>query len=60
MIAWFDVDTTGKATLLRFTPSSDKDYNKKLRETLLALKFRPAVRSNGVPIRDTVDVQFLF
>jgi hypothetical protein len=60
LTAWFDVDSTGKATLLRFTPSPDNDYNKRLKTVLLALKFRPAVRANGMPIRDTVDIQFIF
>ena len=60
MTAWFDVDSTGKATLLRFTPSPDGGYNKRLKETLLAMKFRPGTRPNGTPIRDTVDVQFVF
>jgi protein TonB len=60
LIAWFDVDSTGKASLLRFTPSPDNDYNKRLRETLLGMRFRPAVRPDGVPVRDTADVQFLF
>jgi hypothetical protein len=60
MTAWFDVDSTGKARLLRFTPSPDGDYNKRLKETLLAMKFRPAVRPDGSPMRDTVDVQFVF
>lgn len=60
LTAWFDVDSTGKATLLRFTPTPDGDYNKRLREILVAVRFRPAVRPDGVPVRDTVDVQFLF
>lgn len=60
MTAWFDVDSTGKATLLRFTASPDRGYNDKIRETLLALRFRPAVRPDGVPIRDTVDVEVIF
>jgi protein TonB len=60
LTAWFDVDSTGKATLLRFTPSPDRDYNNRLRETLLAMRFRPAVRPDGVPVRDTVDVEFVF
>lgn len=60
LTAWFDVDSTGKATLLRFTPTPDRGYNDRVRETLLALRFRPAVRANGVAIRDTVDIQVLF
>jgi hypothetical protein len=60
LTAWFDVDSTGKATLLRFTQSPDGDYNKRLRETLLAVRFRPAVGPDGAPVRDTVDIQFVF
>lgn len=60
LTAWFDVDSTGKAILLRFTPTPDGDYNKRLRETLASVRFRPAVTPTGIPIRDTVDVQFLF
>ncbi len=60
LTAWFDVDSTGKATLLRFTPTPDRGYNDRVREALLALRFRPAVRADGVAIRDTVDIQVLF
>jgi len=60
LTAWFDVDSTGKATLLRFTPTPDRDYNKRVRETLLAARFRPAVRPDGVAIRDTIDIQMSF
>lgn len=60
LIAWFDVDSLGKSALLRFTPTPDGEYNKRLRETLLALKFRPATRPDGTPLRDTVNVEFTF
>lgn len=60
LTAWFDVDSTGKATLLRFTPTPDRSYNNRIRESLLALRFRPAVRPDGVAIRDTVDIQVMF
>jgi protein TonB len=60
LTAWFDVDSTGKATLLRITPTPDRGYNNRIRETLLALRFRPAVRPDGVSIRDTVDIQVRF
>lgn len=60
LTAWFDVDTTGKSTLLRFTPTPDRGYNDRIRETLLALRFRPAVRPDGTAVRDTVDIQVLF
>ena len=60
LTAWFDVDSTGRATLLRFTPTPDRGYNDRIRETLLALRFRPAVRPDGSAIRDTVDIEVLF
>lgn len=60
LIAYFDVDERGNAKLLGFNPSRDGGYNRKLREVLLALKFRPGTRPDGTPIRDTVDIQFIF
>lgn len=60
LIAWFDVDEKGKATLLGFNPSRDGGYNRKLRDVLMSLRFRPGVRADGTPVRDTVDIQFIF
>ncbi|HUQ18486.1 MAG TPA: hypothetical protein VM099_02640 [Gemmatimonadaceae bacterium] len=60
LVAFFDVDEKGKATLLGFNPSRDNGYNKKLRDVLLSLRFRPGVKADGTPVRDTVDIQFIF
>lgn len=60
LIAYFDVDERGNAKLLGFNPSRDGGYNKKLRDVLSALKFRPGVKPDGTPVRDTVDIQFIF
>lgn len=60
LIAWFDVDERGNATLLSFNPSRDGGYNRRLREVLLTLRFRPAVRPDGSTVRDTVDVHYIF
>ncbi len=60
LVAWFDVDEKGNATLLGFNPSRDGSYNRKLRDVLLSLRFRPGVRTDGTPVRDTVDIQFIF
>lgn len=60
LIAWFDVDERGNATLLGFNPSRDAGYNRRLREVLLTLRFRPGVRPDGTTIRDTVDVHYIF
>lgn len=55
--AYFDVDEKGNATLLAFNPSNDGGYNKRLREMLGEMRFRPAVRRDGTPVRDTVEFQ---
>lgn len=60
LTAYFDVDERGNAKLLGFNPSSDGGYNKKLRDVLMALKFRPGVNPDGTAVRDTVDIQFIF
>ena len=60
LIAWFDVDEKGNAKLLGFNPSRDGGYNRKLRDVLLSLRFRPGVKADGTPVRDTVDIQFIF
>jgi len=60
LIAYFDVDEKGNAKLLGFNQSRDGDYNRKLRDVLLSLRFRPGVRADGTPVRDTVDIQFIF
>jgi periplasmic protein TonB len=53
LVAFFDVDERGNATLISFTPSRDNGYNKKIREMLAEVRFRPAVRADGRPVRDT-------
>ena len=56
MVAWFDVDERGKATLIAFNASKDNAYNRRIRETLQEYRFRPATRPDGSPVRDTVSV----
>ena len=60
LTAFFDVDEKGNSKLLGFNPSPDGGYNRKLRDVLLALRFRPGVKPDGTPVRDTVDIQFIF
>jgi hypothetical protein len=57
MVAYFDVDTLGNATLLSFNPSNDARYNRRVKEMLMEMRFRPAVRRDGVPVRDTVTIR---
>ena len=56
MVAYFEVDTLGNARLLAFNPSSDGGYNRRIREMLAEIRFRPAVRGNGRPVLDTAIV----
>ena len=60
LIAWFDVDEKGGAKLIAFNPSRDGGYNRRLQDVLKSLRFRPGVRADGTPMRDTVDVHFIF
>ena len=53
MVAYFDVDEKGNAKLLTFNPSSDGGYNRRIRDMLAEIRFRPAVRRDGTPVRDT-------
>lgn len=53
MVAYFEVDERGNAKLLQFNPSSDAAYNRKIRLMLAEVRFRPAVRQDGTPVRDT-------
>ena len=56
MVAVFDVDERGTARLIAFNPSRDGGYNRKIREMLAEVRFRPAVRPDGTPVRDTVSI----
>lgn len=56
MIAYFEVDTIGNSRLLTFNPSNDGGYNRRVREMLSEIRFRPAVRTNGRPVLDTAVV----
>lgn len=53
LVAYFDVDEKGNAKLISFNPSKDGGYNRKIREMLAEVRFRPAVRWDGTPVRDT-------
>jgi hypothetical protein len=55
-VAYFEVDTMGNSKLLSFNPSNDGGYNKRIREMLSEIRFRPAVRGNGRPVVDTAIV----
>lgn len=57
MTAYFDVDERGNSTLIGFNPSKDGGYNRRIREMLAELRFRPATRPDGTTVRDTAVLQ---
>lgn len=56
-LAWFEVDERGNTRLLNFTPTKDNAYNKRLRDVLNSLKFKPGVGVDGMPVKDTVAIE---
>jgi periplasmic protein TonB len=60
MKAFFDVDEKGNAKLLGFNPTRDGDYNKRVAEVLKSMRFRPGVRADGTPMRDTAEIEIIF
>jgi hypothetical protein len=57
MSAFFEVDTLGNAKLIGFNLSKDDGYNRRVREMLMEIRFRPAVRAvDGRPVRDTAKI----
>jgi hypothetical protein len=56
LVATFEVDERGNAKLLSFNPSRDSGYNRKIREMLAEVRFRPATRADGTPVRDTTGI----
>ena len=46
----FQVDIDGSIIAFEFTPTSDSDYNDRIREQFKEVKFRPAVRWDGQPV----------
>lgn len=53
LVAHFEVDERGNARLISFNPSRDRGYNRKIREMLAEVRFRPATRADGTAVKDT-------
>ena len=56
LIAEFEVDERGNSRLLAWNPSKDGDYNKKVKAMLDEVRFRPAVKWDGTPVKDTTRI----
>lgn len=59
-IAEFDVDSTGKVIDFQVASTRDGAYDKKLRESLANVRFRPAVNGLGVPVRAKTQISYVF
>ncbi len=53
LIALFDVDEKGNTRLIGFNETPDGRFNRQLRQVLSDVRFRPATRLDGTPVRDT-------
>ena len=53
LTACFEVDERGNARLVSWNQSKDNDYNRKIKAMLDEVRFRPAVRWDGVPVKVT-------
>ena len=53
LVALFDVDEKGNTKLVEFNETRDRKFNSKVREVLAEVRFRPAVRGDGTPVRHT-------
>ena len=58
LVAYFDVDEKGNSRLIGYNPSRDDGYNKRIREMLAEIRFRPAVLKNGTAVRDTAIIRY--
>jgi len=53
LVALFDVDERGNTKLIGFNETRDGGFNRKLRQVLSDVRFRPAMLLDGTPVRDT-------
>jgi hypothetical protein len=59
--AMFSIDSTGKVEQVVFTPDiQNREYAKKVRETLLAFRFTPARSATGeaIAVQYPIDITF--
>lgn len=58
LIAEFDVDETGRVVGFTFTETRDAGYNRKIRDVLKSIRFRPGSRPDGTPIRMKTQIEY--
>ena len=60
LIAEFDVDSTGRVLDFKFTETRNGAYNRRLRDVLRDIRFRPGTRPDGTPVRMPVQLEYIF
>jgi hypothetical protein len=60
LVAEFDVDETGKVVGVKFTPTRDVGYNRRLEEMLKKYEFRPGTTRDGTPTRMKAQIVYDF
>ena len=60
LIANYDVDEKGKVLGMKFTPTKDGGYNRKLEDVLNGVKWKPGTTMDGTPIRATAQLTYDF
>jgi hypothetical protein len=60
LVAEYDIDETGRVLSYKFTPTRDRDYNRRLDEVLRSFRFRPGTRPDGTPIRMKAQIVYDF
>ncbi|HEY0997814.1 MAG TPA: hypothetical protein VGD77_17625, partial [Gemmatimonadaceae bacterium] len=58
LIAEFDVDETGRVVGFTFTETRDGGYNRKIRDVLKSIRFRPGTKPDGTPIRMKAQIEY--
>ena len=59
LVAEFDVDETGRILSLTFTETRDGAYNRRLRDVLRSIRFRPGSRPDGTPVRMKAQIEYI-
>jgi protein TonB len=59
LIAEFDVDETGRVVSFTFNETKDGGYNKRLRQVLGSIRFRPGSRLDGTPVRMKAQIEYI-
>jgi hypothetical protein len=58
VIAEFDVDESGRVVSFTFTETKDGGYNRRLRDVVRSIRFRPGSRPDGTPVRMKAQVEW--